>query len=63
MGNDELICIKNAEILHGKETVKTALEITFEDIKFNRVGFGKLTTRKYFMDIFFKSLTVARQVV
>lgn len=58
MTSKNLKFIKLAEKLYGKKAVSNALEVTTEDIKFNRVGFGKLTNARDFMKIFYCSLKI-----
>ena len=62
MGNNEILCFKNAIRLHGRLIVKTALDMTTQDIKFNRIGFNKRTSKSEFMKIFFRSLDLAVRV-
>ena len=58
MTSKNLKYINLAKKLYGKEIVNNALEVTTEDIKFNRVGFGKLTNARDFMKIFYCSLKI-----
>jgi hypothetical protein len=48
--------LKLAEKKYGKKFVLSALDITFDDIKFNRVGFNKITKPVEFKKIFNRSL-------
>lgn len=50
--------IKNTEVRYGKKIVTDALNITTEDIKFNKIGFNKITGPREFMDIFERSLNL-----
>ena len=42
MRSRELKLIKIAEICHGRQAVKDALEMTTQDIKFNNIKFNKI---------------------
>ena len=56
MGIAELQAFKQVEILHSKNILNMALDITEKDIKANRVAFNKKTSSKEFMAIFYRSL-------
>lgn len=58
MRSRELKLIKVAEICHGKKIVDKALNITTQDIKYNRVNYNKTTGPKEFMSIFKRSLNL-----
>ena len=58
MTSKNLKYINLAKNLYGKEIVNNALNITTEDIKFNRLGFRKLTSARDFMKIFYCSLKI-----
>ena len=58
MRSRELKLIKIAEICHGRQAIKDALEMTTQDIKFNNIKFNKITRNKEFMDIFERSLNL-----
>lgn len=58
MGNDELYLFNMVKEDLGEEVLKQAMEMTTQDIKFNRVGFGKKTSTKQFMNIFFSSVDI-----
>lgn len=48
--------LKAVEKKYGKSLMVQALDVTTQDIKFNRVGFGKLTNSVDFIKIFNRSL-------
>ena len=48
--------LKAVEKKYGKSVVSQALDVTTQDIKFNRIGFGKLTNPVDFIKIFNRSL-------
>lgn len=50
--------IKNTEACYGKKIVDEALNITTQDIKYNRVNYNKTTGPKEFMSIFKRSLNL-----
>ena len=50
--------LKSVEKKYGKSVVSRALEITTQDIKFNRIGFGKVTKSVDFIRIFNRSLSL-----
>lgn len=58
MGNDELYLLKYTKENCGKKLFSAALQMTTDDIKFNRIGFGKKTNSKEFMTIFFRSIDI-----
>ena len=58
MRSRELKLIKVAEICHGKKIVDEALNITTQDIKYNRVNYNKTTSPKECMSIFKRSLNL-----
>lgn len=58
MGIKLLKLIKVAEICHGKKAVTEALNITTDDIKFNKISLNKTTGPREFMDIFERSLNL-----
>ena len=62
MPSKNLKFIKLAEKLYGKKAVSNALDAVTQDIKFNRIGFGKLTNAKDFMNIFYASLRICLEV-
>ena len=50
--------LKSVEKKYGKEVLGQALEVTSQDIKFNRIGFGKVTKSVDFIKIFNRSLSL-----
>lgn len=50
--------LKVVEKKYGKSVLDQALDVTTQDIKFNRIGFGKLTKPVDFIKIFNRSLKV-----
>lgn len=58
MGNDELYLLNDTKQNCGETIFKDALQMTTDDIKFNRIGFGKKTNSKEFMTIFFRSVDI-----
>lgn len=58
MGNDELKFFKRVETEHGKQALKEAMDMTTQDIKFNQIGFGKVTGKHEFMGVFCRCLNI-----
>lgn len=58
MGNDELYLLNDTKKRCGEKIFKDALQMTTDDIKFNRIGFKKRTSNKEFMTIFFRSVDI-----
>lgn len=49
---------KLVECKYGKQVLKDIVEMTEDDIKFNRVAFGKRTSSIEYMKIFKRSLNI-----
>ena len=62
MGKKEILMFKEVEQAYGHHVLKNALQMTTDDIRFNKIVFGKRTSSRDFMDVFFKSLRLCIKV-